>query len=121
MRYEAPIWNAVKALPAKGYNWEALIAALKARYEAECAARRRVNLWTEYEAEIASGMRGKRTAVTALMVGFVAGAATRIHHQPLSEESVIWGETYGTTNVWTDKEAEEAGNAEMLALIKTFH
>ena len=115
------IWNEVKKLPAKGYNWKGLIGAIKAKYFAECAERRHVNRWEETEAEIATGMRGKRLAVTAQLVGFVHGAAIRVSHHAPSEESIAWGETYGTTNVWTCKEAEEAATVEALALIAQFH
>ena len=116
------IWNEVKKLPAKGYNWEGLIGAIKARYFAECAERRHVNRWEETEAEIATGMRGKRLAVTAQLVGFVHGAAIRVARQAPTEETLAWGGFLGgEVLVWTCKEAEEAATVEALALIAQFH
>ena len=114
------IWNEVKKLPAKGYNWEGLIGAIKARYFAECAERRHVNRWEETEAEIATGMRGKRLAVTSHLVWFAKGAATRVSHHAPSEESLAWGETYGTTNIWTCEETLEAETAKALQIIAAF-
>ena len=118
----ATTYEMIRALPAKGFDWSAFNAALRAEYvalvgrniEAYCVQ----HALAEWDA--AKGTRAVRGAAMEMACSIVSRKATRQNIIAPSDESRMWDSFEGGHNdVWTDANAEEAATAEVADLIKT--
>ena len=110
----------IKAIPAKALNWAGFNEFMLSKQIEAATAKRHLTYEGEYRELMAGGMRQQREAAYRLAVNYVHSASIRISHHAPSEESIAWGETYGTTNVWTCAEAEEAATAEVAGFLAQF-
>jgi len=115
-------YEMIRALPGKGTNWTALVAALTSNYLAAYAAKNNgaqpwgktsVDVWT-----VAKGIRELRTAAMEAASFAVGEMSQRSTFQAPSPETLAWGGFLsGSTLVWTDSEAEAEATAQVAAII----
>lgn len=107
-------YETIRVLPGKTYNWTALNAALRTMYLAEG-----LDFVESQEARYAEkGIRAARTAAMEMACSIVHHRATRSSFQAPSEETLSWGGFLGgSTNVWTDEDAQAEATAEICKLV----
>ena len=113
-------YQAIKALPAKGFDWAGFNAALLERVETICLMNKRT-LLSAPEWRAATGLRQMRTAAMEMAARIVSELATRSARLAPSEETLAWGGFLGgSVEVWTDKAAEDAAIVEIVRLSQAF-
>jgi hypothetical protein len=113
-------YQMIKSLPAKGFDWNGFLSALRAEYVELCAQNRRVTLCLgEWDTMISGGMADRRRAAMELAGWLVDFKAKRQKIIPPSDESRMWDSFEGGHNlVWTDRDAEETATSEISRLIE---
>lgn len=107
-------YNAIKAIPAKGFDWAGFSAALRSKVVAADAACER----TLAEWDSAKGMRAVRTAAMEMAAFYVDKVSKRVNRIAPSAESKAWDSFEGGHHdVWNDEAAADAATAEVLELI----
>lgn len=116
-------YEMIRALPAKGFDWVAFNAALRAQF-VELAGRN-IGAWCHQHSlagwDAAKGMRAVRGAAMEMACSIVSRKATRQNIIAPSQESQAWDSFEGGHNdVWTDADAEETATQEIAELITSF-
>lgn len=105
----------IKALPGRGTNWGAILKALRAMYAEDGKVFNEARFLCAGE----TGVRAARSTAMEMAVSIVWARSRRIRFIPPSPETLTWGGFLGGENcVWTDKEAEEAAEVAVCAVIK---
>ena len=115
-------YEMIRALPGKGTNWPALVAALTNHYLAVYAAKNdgaqpwgktSVDVWT-----VAKGIRELRRAAMEAASFAVDEMSRRSSCHAPSPETLSWGGFLGgSTLVWTDEDAQAEATAQVAAII----
>ena len=110
-------YEMVRALPAKGFDWNGFCSVMTAKAVAVGAANER----TVAEWAAAKGMRQVRVAAMEMANFYVSQVARRSFRSAPTDESRMWDSFEGGHHeVWTDADALEAATKEVAALIDTF-
>ena len=115
-------YEMIRALPGKGTNWTALVAALTNNYLSVYAEknggqtpwkRNTIDVWNA-----AKGVRELRTAAMEAANFAVSEMSQRSTFQSPSPETLAWGGFLGgSTLVWTDDDAEAQATVKIAAII----
>jgi hypothetical protein len=116
-------YEMIRALPAKGTNWRALLSALIENYLAEYAAKHNgAEPWGGNTTDVWNAARTVRDLRTAAMeaANFAVGLASqRSTYLAPTQETLSWGGFLGgETVVWKDADAQEAAIAHVAEIIK---
>lgn len=110
-------YQAIKAIPAKGFDWVGFNEALRAKVVAVNAAMPH----TLAEWDAAKGMRAVRTAAMEMAAFYVDKVSKRQLNIAPSDESNAWDSFEGGHNdVWNDEAAANQATKEVINIIRSY-
>ena len=113
-------YEAIKAIPGKGYDWDGLVNAVRAEV---IEVRNALNYTIPYEEEYAAakGVRDKRNLAMMFACIYVDNLSRLSHFIPPSQETLNWGGFLGGEHVtYTDEEKSDAATAHIVNMIERF-
>jgi hypothetical protein len=117
----ASTYEMIKALPGKGTDWRRLASDLRDHYVSLYTANHGVAPWgggSLAQWDAAKGVRELRQAAMEAACFAVDEASRRSAFIAPSPETLEWGGFLGgSTEVWTDQDAERAATAEIAGII----